>query len=286
MKQSGKNSKPKPDNKYDKSDKSTKSDKYDKSKSDKSKSDKSKSDKSDKSNSDKPNKPEKTQKILTNRDKYTISAENKNNLHKIWLDNKVEVGGRLTDKPYIDVIGYETGIPSNKIRYDLPGIRFHTHPKIQNPLHISETLTPPSAEDYINIIQYKQTEYVLTEHGIWMIQPLRTNTFMSECALTYYISILNIQLTHDDSAIFPNLKKSRDDIAYLAKTYASLVSDPDGRILNISNKKTLKYITDETVEIISQMYSAASPTDIVKGIHVGMAQFIGDPPIKLTWHPY
>ena len=119
-----------------------------------------------------------------------------------------------------------------------------------------------------------------------MIQPLRTNTFMSECALTYYISILNIQLTHDDFAIFPNLKKSRDDIAYLAKSYASLVSDPDGRILNISNKKTLKYITDETVEIISQMYSAASPTDIVNGIHVGMAQFIGDPPIKLTWHPY
>lgn len=229
----------------------------------------------------------KKQKVLTNRDKYTISNENKDALHKIWLDNQdVEVAGRLTDKPYIDIIGYETGIPYSKIRYDLPGIRFHTHPKIQNPISISETLTPPSVEDYINIIQHKQTEYILTEHGIWMIQPLRTNTFITECALSYYISILNTQLMYDNYAIFPSLIKLRHDIDYLAKTYSKLISDPSGRILNISDKKMLKHITNNTIKIISHLYSTAPKSDIKKSILTGMSQFIGDPPIKVTWHLY
>ena len=226
-------------------------------------------------------------KVLTNRDKYTISKENKDALHKIWIDNQdVEVAGRLTDKPHIDIIGYETGIQHSKIRYDLPGIRFHTHPKTQNPVNISETLTPPSVEDYINIIQHKQTEYILTEHGIWMIQPLRTNTFITECALSYYVSILNIQLLSDEYAVLPSLMKLRHNVNYLAKTYSKLISDPNGKLLNISDKKILKQVKKETIEIISQIYSTTHSADIEKSILKGMPQFIGDPPIKVTWHQY
>ena len=226
-------------------------------------------------------------KVLTNRDKYTISKENKDELHKIWLDNQdVEVAGRLADKTHIDVIGYETGISYSKIRYDLPGIRFHTHPKIKNQVNISETLTPPSVEDYINIIQHKQTEYILTEHGIWIIQPLRTNTFITECALSYYVSILNIQLISDEYAVLPSLMKLRHDVNYLAKTYSKLISDPDGRLLNISDTKILKQVKKDTIEVISQIYSTAPSADIKKSILSGMSQFIGDPPIKVTWHTY
>jgi len=233
--------------------------------------------------------------ILTNPDKYKISDEHKYNLHKIWIDNQViEVAGRLTTKPYIDVIGYKTGMPYSKIRYDLPGIPFHTHPKISEPISFSETLTPPSAEDYINIIKDKRTEYILTEHGIWMIQPIRINTFITECALSYYVLILNMQLatggsnnsTHRDDNIFSSLVKSKQNINSYAKTYSKLISDPNGRLLNISNKKILKIFTNQVIEMISQLYSTAPSSDIEKSILIGMSQFIGDPPVKVTWHPY
>jgi hypothetical protein len=214
----------------------------------------------------------------------------KYDLHKIWLSYpNVEIAGRLTDKPDIDIIGQEDGIPYDKIRYDLPGIRFHTHPRQKDfNDEESEKLTPPSVEDYINIITHKQTEYILTEYGIWMIQPLRTTTFITECALAYYVFILNIQLIRMKYAVFPSLRKNRQDINYLTKIYSKLMSDPDGRLLNISelDDSVRKTAIKETVACISTLYSEA-PKDIIKSsILSGMAQFIGDPPVKVTWHLY
>jgi hypothetical protein len=214
----------------------------------------------------------------------------KDDLHKIWLSYpNVEIAGRLTDKPNIDIIGQEYGIPYDKIRYDLPGIRFHTHPKPGDfNGEESEKLTPPSVEDYINIITHKQTEYILTEYGIWMIQPIRTTTFITECALAYYVFILNIQLIRIKYAVFPSLRKNRQDMNYLTKIYSKLMSDPDGRLLNISELQDSirKTAIKETVDCISTLYSKVTKDIIKSSIISGMAQFIGDPPIKVTWHSY
>ena len=234
--------------------------------------------------------------------------KNKDSLHKLWLsfpDSKVV--GRLTDIPNIDAILTDDNTAARgpikqdnndvKIRYDLPGIRFRTYPKMDKLVCI----TPPTVGDYINIIIHKQTEYILTEHGIWMIQPLRTTTFITECALSYYVIILNTiifdlhgnniqSVSHPRSAV---LYKSRHDTNYIAKTYSKLISSPDGRLLNIP-KELQKIAINNTIDIISDIYPTnpsnkqkpISPDVIKSSIFAGIQQFIGDPPVKVTWHPY
>ena len=199
----------------------------------------------------------------------------KDELHKIWLlYPNVEVIGRLTDVVNIDTTDGLSGY-----KYELPGIRFRTRQPIK------DSVSPPSVLDYINIMTHKRTEYILTEHGIWMIQPIRTTTFITECALAYYVFILNRQLTQEKYAEFPSLLKHRD-IKYLTKIYSKLMTDPDGRLLNINQENMKKTAIKETVNFISSLYPTKQ-TDIIKSsILSGMSQFIGDPPVKVTWHSY
>ena len=88
--------------------------------------------------------------------------KNKDALHKLWLsfpDSKVV--GRLTDIPNIDAILTDDNTAARgpikqdnnnvKIRYDLPGIRFRTYPKMDKLVCI----TPPTVGDYINIIIHR-----------------------------------------------------------------------------------------------------------------------------------
>lgn len=165
-------------------------------------------------------------------------------LHRVWHEAalaKVEFGGRVVDgKVVVDARGYETGVPSELMKLDEPGLHYHTHPLVE---HVDKEgdllgveLTVPSAEDYfVTAEKIRQPSLVATQHGVWVITPREhaiehDRNYALYTAMAYAI-FLQVNLEVPGGTLFNN----NSSVLQLAQQYSKLASNPDARVFNYRN---------------------------------------------------
>lgn len=214
-----------------------------------------------------------------------LAPETLQKLREVWevaADEKNEVTGRVlpTGEVETDAKGHESGIPRGLMRTDLPGVLFHTHPRVSGPE--CETLTPPSANDILNVIERGRPEAVVTQRGVWMILPRAKLDFYGEVSMVRYVYMLNAQLEVPGCREFTPLEKEGENAQNLARAYARLLSEPDGRVFNgrcgIEDSELLK--------LVRGWYSMASERDMSDGEHGGPPQLVQRKPLLVEWMPW
>lgn len=217
-----------------------------------------------------------------------LAPETLQKLREVWeaaAGEKNEVAGRIlpTGEVAVDAKGYYDGMPQDLMRVDLPGMQFHTHPRISGPG--CETLTPPSASDIFVIMERSLPEAVVTQRGVWLVSPRAKLDFYGVVAMMRYVHMLNARLEMPNCRQGILAKKEDENVQDLARAYARLLSEPDGRVLN--GRCDICDIEDsELLEAVRGLYSMASENDILDAHHHGPLQFVGRTPVLVEWVPW
>lgn len=207
-------------------------------------------------------------------------------LRDVWEKSsfdRIERCGRIHNKNIIiDDEGNVSSISISKIRYDLPGVRFHTHPKTigdgVNDMDMWDELTPPSASDYyLNFIKGEQ-ELVLTQYGVWVMTPSTVgNREEILPGLMLYVNSAAFYIgTYNRGT--PETKKNYIHAA--AKKYSEIMTAPSYKIINTPDFNDAAYATNK------QFGNIYNYTDQVGPVLESLEKIIKTPPVKIDWIPW
>ena len=209
------------------------------------------------------------------------------------------VGGSL-------IRGYDTGVPTSKIDYASPGLRFHTHPPSKGRLP-GDLLSPPSPQDYYVILAKGDPELVVTERGVWRITPRRrygeSELHGLAIGLFIYVAALNglCEMTGDDRTPVNSLRgaagqlnstdrkllasfRSCRTVEDLGRTYSKFMTTPNGRVLNTTLQPSLLTMAADWLRSVSD-----SPEEVRRAVTRGAAGaehlriFIAARPLRVEW---
>lgn len=227
--------------------------------------------------------------IATNPSKL-LTSDLKVKLYEVWKQSHAEnreFAGRVDGaNAVVDIKGDYDRIKTSDIDYNLPGIRFHTHPKIVDMEDIGAELTIPSDSDYFNILKHSKPEYVLTQHGIWIITPRDIDVDQIIPGMLLYSNSLMVHTDNGKCRTKFSKKRfdtnTRESINKIANTYANLISKPNGNIVNFDQECSTVAV-NLALESFNQLYDHPDHDSPGHIMYDNLEEFVKLHPLKVVW---